>query len=457
VTIIEIGDRRVVSIIKKKISPDKYYCLSNYTFLYSDDRTHLLRNTLTGMTAALSDAEWACMKIARKQPINGAELMDAGLEELVWYCFLVVKDTDDYKLYELAVSVLKNMSREEKGTKAYTILSTTGCNARCAYCYEEGMPVQTMSEETADCVADFIEKTRWQNMIKLIWFGGEPLAGSRIISRICNRLNEKNVPFRSKLVTNATLLTPKLLDEAVELWHLDSAQVSVDGKREDYEARKRYVDPSAHHYDAMIHAVGIMLERGLKVTLRCNYDGDNQEGLTEFFDDVKARFGCPDNLSVYPAILFQAHADESCIDLYRKKQMLNAYLRELGLKKEDKINQPHKLKLNLCGADSGDKCVVIAPDGKLYHCEHLPGNTSFGSVFDLQTSIYSDERANLSADERCRTCSFLPECTPFFRNGCPDFFDRCRAFRKIETDEAMRRLILNLGAAQIPDGAGYAV
>ena len=211
------------------------------------------------------------------------------------------------------------------------------------------------------------------------------------------------------------------------------------------------------HYDAMMRAVGLLLERGIKVTLRCNYDAGNKDGLTEFFDDVKTRFGSPDNLSVYPAILFQAHEEEGCVDLYHEKQTMNAYLRELGLKKKDNTSKPHKLKLNLCGADSGDKSVVIAPDGRLYHCEHLPGNTAFGSVFDRQSAVCSDERAKLPADERCRTCCFLPECTPFFRNGCPDYFENCREYRQIETDDALRRLFSNSQQSVTQEGAKNAL
>lgn len=446
------GDERVVGIIRKKVDPDRRYRLSDFTCCFSEDRTHLLRSTLTGMTVSLSDTEWACVEHARRQPVSGAELADAGLAELARTCFFVEEDADDYSQYELAVSVLKTMSREGVGTKTYTVLPTTGCNARCVYCYEEGLPVQTMSGETADRVADFIDETRWQDTVKLIWFGGEPLAGSRIISRICRRLTEKGILFRSKIITNATLLTPELLEEAVTLWRLEAAQVSTDGKREDYEARKRYLDPAVHDYDAMMRAVGLLLEREIKVTLRCNYDGDNQDGLTAFFDDVKTRFGSPENLSVYPAMLYQTRTGESSTELFRKTQSLNAYLRELGLTKRNKTNRSGKLKLNYCGADSGDKSVVIAPDGKLYHCEHLPGNTAFGTIYDRPISIHSDERADLPAEERCRTCCFLPECTPFFRNGCPDYFSHCREFKQIETDEVLRRLIPRIAAPATHEG-----
>lgn len=437
------GDRRIVSIIKKNVVSDKLYRLSDFSYPFSENGVFLLHNTLTGMTAALSKTEWSLVESGRDKLLTGSQLIENGLGALVQNGFLVEKDAKDFEFYKQVISLLKLMSDEKPGTKTYTILPTTGCNARCVYCYEEGMPVYSMNEKTADRVVEFIEETRWQDKVTLIWFGGEPLAGSRIISRICAGLNEKNISFRSKLITNATMMTPELLDEAVALWHLELAQVSVDGERKEYEGRKQYIHPETHHYDAMMDAVGRMLNKGIKVSLRCNYDGKNLNSLKIFFDDVTARFGCPKNLSIYPAMLFQAQAEDTAVELYLRIQEVNDYLRELGLR--DKTTKPFRLKTNYCGADSGEKSVVIAPDGKLFHCEHLPGNTAFGSVNDWPIVINSDDRANSPADEKCKTCCFLPECTPFFKNACPDYFAHCYDFKRIESEEKLRRLIQTNG------------
>ena len=452
--ILETGDRRVMGILGKKLRADRMYRLSVYTTALSEGRVHLLRSTLTGVTAAFSDDKWALAQAAHSQPVTGTELLTAGLGELAQGCIFIEEGTDEGKCYEFALSVLKFMSREKKGTKTYTVLPTTGCNARCAYCYEEGMPVRIMTEETADRVVEFIRQTRWPDEIKLVWFGGEPLAASRIISRICRKLAETDVPFRSKLVTNGTLLTPELLEEAVTVWRTESAQVSVDGKREDYEARKRFVFPAAQPYDTMMCAVGGMLGKGIRVTLRVNCDGDNLGGFREFFEDVKARFGSPENLQVYPAMLFQAKTDESCVGLYRKMRESAAYLKELGLNRTESGGKPFTMKTNYCGADAGDKCVVIDPEGLLYHCEHLPGNTAFGSIFDTDSAVRSDKRAGEAVHEACKNCPFLPECTPFYRNGCPDWFAYCREFKQIEADEALRNLLKEQFPFEYPQMGG---
>lgn len=121
------------------------------------------------------------------------------------------------------------MSGNKKGLASYVILPTTGCNARCVYCYEEGYAVKTMTSETADRLVDFICETRYDDTVKLRWFGGEPLANAKIISYICKGLQERGVPYKSSMVTNASLLTKELAHEAKELWHLERVQVSLDG------------------------------------------------------------------------------------------------------------------------------------------------------------------------------------------------------------------------------------
>jgi len=58
---------------------------------------------------------------------------------------------------------------------SYTILPTTGCNARCYYCFEHGSKVMTMTRETAGEVVRFItEHCGPKKTVAIMWFGGEP-------------------------------------------------------------------------------------------------------------------------------------------------------------------------------------------------------------------------------------------------------------------------------------------
>ena len=210
--IVRNGNRMVLDIMQQSVFPDRDYRLNPYVFSAAEENGGLLKNMETGMVVSLSDAELRLIEPLEQESVKGAALLEAGLGDCVKYGFLVEKETDDYQQYRQLCSLLPLLANEKPGTKIYTILPTTACNARCVYCYEEGLPVLSMSEETADKVVEFIEKTRWQDTVTLLWFGGEPLAGSKIISRICRGLREKCIPFRSQIITNATLMSAELLE-----------------------------------------------------------------------------------------------------------------------------------------------------------------------------------------------------------------------------------------------------
>ncbi len=433
-------DSRIIKILgRSRVEPDREYRLSAYAYCSSLGERHLIKSTMTGGIFELSDEEWDAVDPSINPVISGYVVESAGLTDLVSGCVLVYYSDDDYSRYRFAVTALKAMDRS-RGVKTYTILPTTACNARCVYCYEQGMKVSTMSEATADKVLEFILNTKSSEEITISWFGGEPLVASNIINRICTGLNEKGVLFNSKIVTNASLFTPELLDTAVNVWHLKRAQVSVDGAKSDYEARKLFCSPSAHNYEYLLMTIGLMLGAGLEVTLRCNFDQGNIEGMYSFWEDIARLYGESDNLRIYSSMLFQAQKDESCIDLQKRYLELRSKAAGNGMKFLRSKPGKYKMKTNFCMADSDGKCIVIGPDGNLYNCEHLPGNTSCARIFDEDIKLASDPRALLEADEKCRECPFLPECTPFLRQGCPDWFEYCREFRCVDTDEQIKRL-----------------
>ena len=57
-TIIQIGDRKVANILQSKLLPDREYHLSPYVFALRERERCLIKNTVTGTVAALSNGEW---------------------------------------------------------------------------------------------------------------------------------------------------------------------------------------------------------------------------------------------------------------------------------------------------------------------------------------------------------------------------------------------------------------
>ena len=159
------GDSRVISIIgRKKADLSRDYRLNTYSYCLSENGHHLIKSTMTGEIAELTDLEWSLLDPAVNPSVPGSVIADNGLERLLENCMFVYKDEDDYERYALAVKLLKSLDKK-KCVRTYTILPTTGCNARCVYCYEEGMKAVNMSDDTADRVVEFVLKTKREKEI----------------------------------------------------------------------------------------------------------------------------------------------------------------------------------------------------------------------------------------------------------------------------------------------------
>ena len=413
---------KVIAIIKtNRLESENGWRMSLWSVPYDNNGIHLIKNTFSGEIVRLTDEEYAA-------PEN--------VEELKKHRFIVPVDFDETEKYAETVKLIKLMQPNKKtGLRSYTILPTTACNARCTYCYEEGYATSTMTRETAARLVDYICETRYDDKITLSWFGGEPLVGAQTISFVCRELEKKGVPFKSRMVTNASLFTPEMIKEAKEVWKTEQMQISLDGDRRSYNERKRYVDQVKYNYDSVLEKVKLIADQGIKIRMRVNFDKDNLLCMQGFIDDIESRFGGYENVSMYLSMLFQQQRKENCTDVYR--DMFELYKKNRHSKILHNAGNKDHFRLNCCMADNLEKSIIIDPKGELYNCETLYGNDyTWGNIFDGVT----DERKLESLKEptkiaeRCEKCPYLPECTAFYCEHCPDWFEKCREYNDLRTE-----------------------
>lgn len=439
-----VGAINAAKLIRQKTPRlDGEYRLSLYAYPFREGDRYLLLHTMTGEVLELTAAEWTDILPFQAAPQSWDYIAQKSLTELAEKRYLVETDYDEAHAYAQALFLLKTARKKKKGLSEYTILPTTACNARCVYCYEEGMPIQTMTEETADRLVDYICETKAEGPVKLRWFGGEPLAAASVIRRVCAGLEAREVAFKSDVTTNASLLTPELAREAKEKWRLDHAQVSLDGAREDYAARKRYVQPEKHNYDAVMRAIRYLADEDIRVSLRVNVDMENLPRIEGFLDEMGAAFGEKKNVTLYLAALFQEQGGADYEPLQEALFALRERIRALGLWRPSKQRLTSRMRLNFCMADNMDGSVVVAPDGKLYRCEHLPGAQSWGNIFDgvTEPALYEALRKPGEIEPCCAKCPFLPQCTPYYIHVCPNWFEQCHVLKRLETEDALRLLL----------------
>lgn len=428
------GDSLVIKIVQKKsLLQDADYRLSGFVFKHETRDAVLLENTLTRQIYALSREEW--------KDVQRADISSPQVVELAKMRFLVESAYDEIEQYTMVIQVLKSIKKKPDGIRKNTVLPTTACNACCFYCYEEKWVPATMTATTADALVDFIIRTKQDGRIQLDWFGGEPLCAPDIISRICSALQERGVDYASAIITNGTLLTPELAREAVELWHLRTANVSMDGAEEDYEKRKRYVRPNLYNYETAMRAVILLADAGVQVAVRCNFDAENLPRVNKFFDDCKARFGTHANVEVYMEQLFQSVNGPNGDALYRAAEESVRYAVNQGLN-YCRYYSP-KLNTHYCMVDGG-RSVTVDPEGRIYLCEHLLSEDMHGTIFDKDDFFCPQVQTALF--EECRTCCFLPECTPFRKAGCPIHKKHCRAQKELDAARVLDDMYRRIGA-----------
>ena len=402
--------------------PEIFYVPSQFSLPFSHRGKQYVFSTLTRQCAETVLPERAAAGEGYDEPIKARLMVPEG--------------TDEYAFYRSVLTLLKLHDRKNL-KPAYTILPTLGCNARCVYCFQQGMEQTGMTDETVEDTLRFIRNDCGGKKITLSWFGGEPLLRQDVIDRISRGVKDAGSEYKGLMVTNGSLITPETIEKMKDLWRLERIQISMDGAEEDYIARKRY----PHYrddYHNVIDAIDRMSEAGISVQIRCNVDEANVDGIPQFIDDHRERVGHQENVSVYLMPLYETMRGERrevvCTKILAMQDMIEAAGFAVTFERFNRA-----LPTYHCMADA--EGIVIGPDGGLYCCEDLPGGSRIGSVREGVTDKAA-RAAFIGADrlpEKCKACTFLPDCVPV--TGCPNFGMICTEARTLFTLDALRRII----------------
>ncbi len=143
----------------------------------------------------------------------------------------------------------------------------TGCNLACSYCYKEDLEAPSkgrkMALETAVASIELLlRESPDRDAYNVVFFGGEPLSNLGLIREVVDfagrRFGEAGKAVNFTLTTNATLLTPEIVD-----WldaHRFGLTVSMDGPKALHDRRRLTVGGKGS-YDAVSAKARMLLER----------------------------------------------------------------------------------------------------------------------------------------------------------------------------------------------------
>lgn len=391
---------------------------SRYNYIYKrKDSSYGICNTLKGSIAILTEVE--------KQIYDALPKTISSEDEFVRNLYnlgmLIDEDVD-----ELAFVNACRFSKTYMRKDAYfRILTTTDCNARCDYCYESGIEHESMTDDVAKKVVNYIASQKGLEQIYIHWFGGEPLLNTRPIDIIMSGIKEQlasNIKVYTYFTSNCSILDDSIVEKLIE-WNTTWFQVSIDGIGENYDRIKAYKDSKRYNFDNTIENIKRLLERGIVVNLCIKYWSEQLPFVFETIDYLKKDFqeyAKKGLLKISPSPLFKVPDLCNITEGIRHTLDTNLIRAKKYLEASDMTNGEDLFDLSFkegqCYACT-EGSLVISPTGKLYKCALAMKDKSM-CIGDIDNGIehnkYYFKWVTPILPDECIDCIFLPLC----QGGC---------------------------------------
>lgn len=399
--IVSQANETILTILRKPKSTDGKYRKLHFCVEKHLDNGVLLYNLLTKELLFLSQEEYS-------------HYLEQDYLREHW--FVVPEDTKDKEHAGLVKWILSTRQKKSKEITAYTIFTTTDCNARCFYCFELGRSRISMSKETALKVVQYIKKNCGGKEVRISWFGGEPLYNQEAIDTICTGLRNEGIAFSSSMITNAYLFDADVVKRAVEMWNLKCVQITLDGTEAVYNRIKAYIYREGNPYQRVLENMERLLDASVSVVVRMNMDMHNAEDLLLLAQELSECFGGKNNIKVYAHHLFkgdeamaETHTEEEWALRDEAMRRIEGCLTQRGLTTKKGITK--KFRLNNCMADN-DNAVTILPDGNIGLCGQISESEFAGHVDKegLDSNVVKSWKETTPEIEACATCFYYPDC-----------------------------------------------
>ena len=383
------------------------YKKSKYNYITKNGNKYIIYNTLYNALSRLDEEEY-------QQYINMKFDSEDVKEEFCSQGFIVKENINALQFYNTyALLSAKYM----KSKPNLTVPPTMECNARCFYCYEQGVRCGKMTIEHAEKIVEKIKCLDVSKGINLTWFGGEPLMNQEWMDIFSEMLKKEKIDFSAFIISNGSKINDDIIKKMKNVWNIHSIQITFDGSNEEYVKRKAYVDQDENIYYNMFQKIKKLSKAGISVQIRLNIDRANVESILETVNDLQQVFYNYNNVSFYPAFLTgskNALKEQEKIEIIKKiielnKNMLsiNSYLYKLPKTSACYFNQKFAFSIDV--------------NGDIFNCERKLGHhqEAVGNIYD-DMDLNNDIRVLSGQRGECQKCVFLPKC----QGGCNDAYQQ---------------------------------
>jgi len=411
--------------IKYKLS---HYIIVTDSLLNSQKR--LLLATRTAKIIPISNLLYERLLTGR-----WSEISDDVISKLINIKAIVPEHEDELQ----AIIAANNASIKSSTTLYHVIQPTAMCQLGCGYCGQ----THTKNYLSDDASKNILERIEGKflnnkfNHVSIAWFGAEPLVGLSQMRYLSPKLHEiakkNNCEYSSLVVTNGLSLKEHVFLELVKKHYVKSIEVTLDGTA-DYHDARRHTKAGLSSFNLIMKNLLKILNRsdfkelGCKISIRCNVDERNEEGVIPLIK-LLSSYDLQDKIANFYVARVHSWGNDAHLLSHEKE--------EFAEKEIDWILEQYKygFKPNLLPGLQPIVCMSVNPNAEVFD--------AFGNVFDCTETPYVDTYSNTdyilgnvnnglstistkrplinfyeeiyNGDYQCSTCKMLPVCG----GGCP--------------------------------------
>ena len=344
-------------------------------------------------------------------------------------------DEESYNLISRLLFSKKNNS-SNTSLLQLTLIVTNECNMNCKYCYatsgQYGYTPEKMSFETAKLILDTLFKK--YNYIKTImFFGGQPLINSKLISEVCDYISEKYSGRYSSLTMMSNLL--KIDDDIIQMikkYHIH-VSTSLDGSKECHDTYRIDLAGKGTYQRVVDNIRLLQKQTGEPTTIEATLSDIHNKLNLNKYDVIKYLY---ENFNAkFCAAVEVCPIEGKGVDYYKNSnsledeisQSINLYV-DFGIVSEYlmdflQIIQGGMVEKQLCNA--GFAQITIMPNGDIYPCQLFAAAGKEFCMGNIYTDFHKKEslvkmklsKADKTLNPACLECEINMICTSCIGNN----------------------------------------